>query len=276
MNNVTKNRWQVRVAATIIFVLGFTAGILSLNVYRGWVPRGGARDRMAELSERLQLTADQKTRVQEIFNDTREQLRAVRQETEPRMEEIRRQADGRLQTVLTPAQWDQFQRLREERGRRDLHDLGVPRVGELPGEQHRPLDPGVAQHVQRWRQVVRHRRPDRGTADLHAVERVLLAHEEADRPRLPARLGEALTTDQEIETPDMIDAAPTAPDPMAAVGQACLILALATCAYGIGASIYGARSGRPDWVDSGRRAVYGLAVLTTAAFAVPASGRVGS
>ncbi|HEU4834513.1 MAG TPA: periplasmic heavy metal sensor [Pyrinomonadaceae bacterium] len=119
MNNVTKNRWQVRVAAIIIFVLGFTAGILALNVYRG-VVRGGAGggNRMDELSERLQLTADQKTKVQEIFNDTREQLRAVRRETEPRMEEIRRQADGRLQTVLTPQQWEQFQRLREERGRR--------------------------------------------------------------------------------------------------------------------------------------------------------------
>jgi len=117
MNNVTKNRWQVRIAATIIFVLGFTAGILALNVYRGWGSRGGG-NRMDELSERLQLTADQKTKVQEIFNDTREQLRAVRRETEPRMEEIRRQADGRLQTVLTPDQWERFQRLREERGRR--------------------------------------------------------------------------------------------------------------------------------------------------------------
>lgn len=118
MTNVNRNRWQVRIAATVIFVLGFTAGILALNVYRGWGHAGGPGNRMDELSERLQLTADQKAKVQEIFNDTREQLRAVRQETEPRMEEIRRQADGRLQTVLTPEQWQQFQRLREERGRR--------------------------------------------------------------------------------------------------------------------------------------------------------------
>ena len=50
---------------------------------------------------------------------------------------------------------------------------------------------------------------------------------------------------------------------MATVGHACLILALATCVYGIGASLYGARAGRRDWVDSGRRAVYALAVLAT-------------
>ena len=118
MNNVTKNRWQVRVAAVIIFVLGFTAGILALNVYRGVLRGGGPGNRLDNLAERLNLTADQKTKVQEIFSDTREQLRAVRQETEPRMADIRRQADGRLQTVLTPEQWQQFQKMRDERGRR--------------------------------------------------------------------------------------------------------------------------------------------------------------
>jgi cytochrome c-type biogenesis protein CcmF len=55
---------------------------------------------------------------------------------------------------------------------------------------------------------------------------------------------------------------------MAAVGQACLILALAVCAYGAGVSLYGARAGRRDFVDSGRRSVYALAVLASAAFAI--------
>ncbi|HEU4874437.1 MAG TPA: periplasmic heavy metal sensor [Pyrinomonadaceae bacterium] len=126
MDNVAKNRWQVRIAAVIIFVLGFTAGILALNVYRGWT-RGGQGNRMDELADRLQLTADQKTKVQEIFSDTREQLRAARQEMEPRMAEIRRQADGRLQTVLTPEQWQKFQRLREERQRRGRGPRGPDR-----------------------------------------------------------------------------------------------------------------------------------------------------
>ena len=126
MNNVAKNRWQVRVAAMIIFVLGFTAGILALNVYRGWV-RGGPGSRFDELSERLQLNADQKTKVQEIFSDTREQIRATRREMEPKMDEIRRQADGRLQTVLTPEQWQQFQRLRDERQRRGRGPRGPDR-----------------------------------------------------------------------------------------------------------------------------------------------------
>ena len=42
---------------------------------------------------------------------------------------------------------------------------------------------------------------------------------------------------------------------MLIAGKACLILALAVCLYGIGASLYGARSRRREWVASGRRAV---------------------
>jgi Spy/CpxP family protein refolding chaperone len=118
MNNITKNRWQVRVAAAIIFVLGFTAGILALNIYRG-LARADGRDRFEQLSERLNLTADQKTKVQQIFGDTREQLGALRRESEPRMKEIRQQADERLKQVLTEEQWQQFQTMRDEtRGRR--------------------------------------------------------------------------------------------------------------------------------------------------------------
>ncbi len=119
MDKVAKNKWQVRLAAAIIFVLGFAAGILALNVYRGLARDGrGPGNRIDELAERLNLTPDQKVKVQEIFSDTREQLRAVRRESEPKVEEIRRQADGRLQTVLTPEQWQQFQKLKEERQRR--------------------------------------------------------------------------------------------------------------------------------------------------------------
>lgn len=114
MNNIVKNRWQVRVAAAIIFVLGFTAGILALNVYRGFLHRGAPGDRLEQLSRRLDLNADQKTKLQQIFSDTREQLRALRREQEPQVNDIRRQADDKLQQVLTPDQWQKFQKIRAE------------------------------------------------------------------------------------------------------------------------------------------------------------------
>ena len=55
---------------------------------------------------------------------------------------------------------------------------------------------------------------------------------------------------------------------MALLGRALLILGLLVALYGIGASLYGAIKGRPAWTESGRRAVYALAGLTTVAFAI--------
>lgn len=119
MNEISKSRWQVRVAAAVIFLLGFTAGILALNVYRGWARGNTApRDRFEQFAQRLNLNDEQKAKVQQIFNDTREQLSAVRREAEPRVQQIRSQADERLRQVLTPEQWEQFQKNRAERQRR--------------------------------------------------------------------------------------------------------------------------------------------------------------
>ena len=120
MNIVYKNRWQIRVAAAVIFLLGFTAGILALNVYRGLARNIAPRDRFEQLSDRLQLNAEQKTKVQQIFNDSREQLRALRKESDPKVNEIRNQADERLKTVLNEDQWKKFQTIQDEmRKRRD-------------------------------------------------------------------------------------------------------------------------------------------------------------
>ncbi len=55
---------------------------------------------------------------------------------------------------------------------------------------------------------------------------------------------------------------------MAALGFTCLLLALAVCVYGIGASLYGVRRGRVEFSDAGRRAVYALAGILTVAFIV--------
>jgi Spy/CpxP family protein refolding chaperone len=121
MDNIAKNRWQVRVAAVVIFLLGVAAGVLGLNVYRSWARGLPARQGFEQFAVRLQLNNDQKTKVQQIFADTREQLRALRKESEPRVDGIRKQADDRLQQVLTPEQWQRFQKMRDETRQRRGH-----------------------------------------------------------------------------------------------------------------------------------------------------------
>jgi protein CpxP len=136
MDRVSKNVWLVRAAAVAIFLLGFAAGALAPRAYRAWV-RGSAeerrQDRFEQMSERLELSPEQESQVKQIFGDTRSQLEALRKESEPRFAEIRRQADERMRQVLTPEQWEKFQKSREEtrsRGRRGSGDSQRP-----PGER---------------------------------------------------------------------------------------------------------------------------------------------
>lgn len=130
MDKNSRNRWQVRAAVVLIFMLGFTAGALALNAYRAW-SRGDAQerrqDRFEQMSERLKFNDDQKAQVQKILGETRERLQALRKESEPQVTEIRRQADEHLRKALTPEQWQQFQVMREEmrgRGRRGRGNSG--------------------------------------------------------------------------------------------------------------------------------------------------------
>jgi Spy/CpxP family protein refolding chaperone len=124
MDITNRNKWQVRLAAIVIFLLGFAAGALTLNAYKRWsrnVVEASRQDRFERMLDTLQLNADQKTQVHQILDDTREQLQALRKESEPRVNELRQQTDERLQKVLTPDQWKQFQQERDKlrgRGRR--------------------------------------------------------------------------------------------------------------------------------------------------------------
>jgi len=99
----------------LIFLLGFTAGMLALGAYRAWARRAATpSDRFEQFAARLQLDADQKNKVQQIFGDAREQLQTLRKESEPRVNDVRQQTDQRLQQVLTTDQWQKFQRMRDE------------------------------------------------------------------------------------------------------------------------------------------------------------------
>ncbi len=118
MEKTSKTKWQVRIAAMVIFLLGFAGGALAFNAYRAWSRTRLGPNRQEgfnQMLDRLQLNSEQKTQVQQILGESREQLQSLRKESEPRVNEIRRQADERLQKVLTPEQWKQFQQMRDER-----------------------------------------------------------------------------------------------------------------------------------------------------------------
>ena len=124
MDVANKRKWQVRIAALCLFLLGFAAGALALNAYRKWERGNDRRQGLDQVLSNLQLNEDQKTQVAQILDDTRQQLQALRKESEPRFAEIRKQADERLQKVLTPDQWKQFQQERDKTRSRNRRGRG--------------------------------------------------------------------------------------------------------------------------------------------------------
>jgi Spy/CpxP family protein refolding chaperone len=120
MEENSKRRWQIRAAVALIFLLGFLAGALALNIYhrRQFTSPLGAR-RYDRIIESLDLTPAQKTQVEQIINEARARMIEIRKQSGPRFREVRQETDERLKTILTPEQWSQWQRMTSEmRGRR--------------------------------------------------------------------------------------------------------------------------------------------------------------
>ena len=120
MEENSKRKWQIRAAVALIFLLGFLAGALVLNIYhrRQSAPHFGA-GRYERIIESLDLTPAQKTQVEQIMNEARSRMIEIRAQSAPRVREVRQQTDERLKAILTPEQWSQWRRMTGEiRGRR--------------------------------------------------------------------------------------------------------------------------------------------------------------
>ena len=117
MENKPLQKWQIRVAVLAIFLLGFLAGALTLNIYhnkRAPSLTENRRERFEQMMDQLQLTTEQRTQVNQVLSETRQKFIDYRKQSEPQFKEIRKQTDERLQTILTPAQWQQWQQMTSE------------------------------------------------------------------------------------------------------------------------------------------------------------------
>ena len=79
-------------------------------------PRGGQRgDMLKEMAEKLNLTADQKTKLQEAFKAQREAMKDLTpEERREKMKENRKATDAKIKEILTPEQYTQWEKMRQE------------------------------------------------------------------------------------------------------------------------------------------------------------------
>src|SRR5262245_29619677 len=115
METNSKRKWQIRAAVGLIFLLGFLAGALVLNIYhryQGTINRGAGR--YEQVINSLNLTAEQRSQVDQIMKEARARMIEIRKQSAPQFNAVRQETDERMKSVLTQEQWSQWRRMTSE------------------------------------------------------------------------------------------------------------------------------------------------------------------
>lgn len=119
MDKENKFNWKIRMATLSIFLLGFVAGALALNAYHVWfnASSNNKQQRLERVLDQVKLSDVQKSEVQKIMNEAREEYK----NRQPNREviEIRNRTDEKLKKVFSAEQWNKFQQLKEEQKKLD-------------------------------------------------------------------------------------------------------------------------------------------------------------
>jgi hypothetical protein len=132
MEGKTSSRTKARLIVVTIFAVGFTAGALSMNLYKSTSnsdsKRGGPRHTTAivtEMTDKLSLSTEQRSRVEGILNETSERYRQVREsmepclkESRPRIDAVRQEGRDKIREILTETQRPKFETMVEEQDRK--------------------------------------------------------------------------------------------------------------------------------------------------------------
>jgi predicted negative regulator of RcsB-dependent stress response len=115
-----KNYWKTGVIVTLIFIIGYLAGIgtlFSLRYVRGRnvPPMRNPAEALSMLSEKLNLNQEQKTAVKEIVRQTGRDLFTIREEARPHIRKRLETAQDEIAALLNEEQREKFDQVVEGR-----------------------------------------------------------------------------------------------------------------------------------------------------------------
>ena len=132
MESKTSSQSKARLLILAVFVIGFAAGALSLNLYQRFTssrpnpvdPRDRAGVIIQRMDEKMSLTASQKDQIRAILEGTRDKYADIRKKMEPYMKEfepqfdaVRQQSRNEIRAVLNDKQLPEFEKMIEEQDR---------------------------------------------------------------------------------------------------------------------------------------------------------------
>jgi len=129
MESSANSKSKARLIVVSVFVIGFAAGALSLNLYQqlngssrnDGGPRGGAEVLIKRMNQKVGLSSDQQEQIRKVLDETNEKYREIRKDMEPRIKDfsprfdaVRQESRDRIRSLLTPDQLPKFEKMIEE------------------------------------------------------------------------------------------------------------------------------------------------------------------
>jgi hypothetical protein len=131
MESRTSSQAKARLLIVAVFVIGFAAGALSLNLYQRFTssrsnvdPRDRAGVIIQRMDEKMSLSKPQKDQIRQILDTTGEKYGEIRKrmepftkDFEPQFDAVRQQSRNEIRAVLTDRQLPEFEKMVEEQDR---------------------------------------------------------------------------------------------------------------------------------------------------------------
>jgi len=125
MESNSNSQSKARLIVVSVFVIGFAAGALALNLYQNLngsnkkdPRRGGTEFLIGKMNEEVGLTSDQQEKIRKILDETSEKYKQIRVEIdplvkpfEPRFNAVRQESRDRIRALLTSEQLPKYEEM---------------------------------------------------------------------------------------------------------------------------------------------------------------------
>src|SRR5712692_425422 len=125
MDSNTNSQTKARVIVVSVFVIGFVAGALALNLYQRLtsssnkdMPRNGTEFLIKRMNDKVGLSSAQQDQIKKILDETNDKYRDIRKDMEPRIKDfeprfntVRQESRDRIRALLTPDQLPKYEQM---------------------------------------------------------------------------------------------------------------------------------------------------------------------
>jgi len=125
MKNQTNSQTKARFPFVSVFVIGFAAGALALNLYQQLTaskakdaPRNGTEFLVRKMNDKVGLTSDQQDQIRKILDETNDKYREIRKDLEPRIKDfeprfnsVRQESRDRIRALLSADQLPKYEQM---------------------------------------------------------------------------------------------------------------------------------------------------------------------